>query len=288
MKRLSSFICVALLLLGCSKSGSDLPVDAEVDSPPAAASARPPLPGREARATSGNLPVLEILSEGGQMRDGLLTLDAYEQDRVWMGIALETEAGSPIKGKAVTLVADGPAQIVTRQTETDEDGYFEFEVLVGPAGTQTVAVSAANVTREFRLNVIPNDFDQWLQGLPQEGLTRWNTLMEARVIASEDGTVTAEFPPSLQALSGKTVTLAGFMLPLEPSPEQRHFLLSASPPNCFFHVPGGPSTVIEVFADTPVMGSFDPLRVEGTLELVEASELGILFRLQKARPGSSR
>lgn len=232
--------------------------------------------------------MLEILSEGGVMRDGLLTIDAYEHDRLWLAIGLETEAGMPLPAETVRFRTEGPAQIVAAQRQTDEDGYLEFQLLVGTAGTQTVEVSAAEVRREFRLNIIPNDFDQWLAGLPQTGLTRWNLLMEARVTADAAGALQVDFPEAVRALEGQTVTLAGFMLPLEPSPAQKHFLLSASPPNCFFHVPGGPSTVVEVFADTPVPGSFDPMRVQGRLELVSASEMGILYRLQAARPEASK
>lgn len=270
-----------LLLAACSRSESPAPAPAPTPTAAPAASA-----GGEAqaRAASGGLPVLEILSEGGVMRDGLLTIDAYERDRLWLALALETEAGTPLPGERVRFRTEGPAQIVAPQAETDEDGYLEFQVLAGTPGTQTVEVTAAEVRREFRLNIIPNDFDQWLEGLPQAGLTRWNLLMEARVSADAQGQLQAEFPDAVRALDGETVTLAGFMLPLEPSPAQKHFLLSASPPNCFFHVPGGPSTVVEVFADTPVPGSFDPMRVQGRLELVSASEMGILYRLRAARP----
>lgn len=272
-----------LLLAACSageapESAAPAPT---VPSPVAKAAAATAV---SADAAEGGLPVLEILSEGGMMREGVLTIDAYEGDRLWLGIALETEAGSPLPDEAVAFVTEGPAQLVAPKTRTDEDGYLEFQVLAATPGTQAVEVSAAGVRREFRLNIIPNDFDQWLAGLPQEGLTPWNLLMEARVSPAAEGRLLGTFPEGVQALDGQTVILAGFMLPLEPSPDQKHFLLSASPPNCFFHVPGGPSTVVEVFADTPVPGSFDPMRVQGRLELVSESELGILYRLQAARP----
>lgn len=272
-----------LLLAACSageapESAAPAPT---VPSPVAKAAAATAV---SADAAEGGLPVLEILSEGGMMREGMLTIDAYEGDRLWLGIALETEAGSPLPDEAVAFVTEGPAQLVAPKTRTDEDGYLEFQVLAATPGTQAVEVSAAGVRREFRLNIIPNDFDQWLAGLPQEGLTPWNLLMEARVSPAAEGRLLGTFPEGVQALDGQTVILAGFMLPLEPSPDQKHFLLSASPPNCFFHVPGGPSTVVEVFADTPVPGSFDPMRVQGRLELVSESELGILYRLQAARP----
>jgi hypothetical protein len=277
-------VCPGLLLLLLAACKAGEPPAPAAPSTAAAPAVTAAAAGDAGRVASGGLPVLEILSEGGMMREGLLTIDAYEQDRLWLGIALETEAGTPLPAETVRFRTEGPAQILAPQAQTDEDGYLEFQVLVGSAGTQTVEVTAADVRREFRLNVIPNDFDQWLEGLPQAGLTRWNLLMEARVSPAAEGGLRAEFPEAVRALDGQTVSLAGFMLPLEPSPAQKHFLLSASPPNCFFHVPGGPSTVVEVFADTPVPGSFDPMRVQGRLELVSASEMGILYRLQAARP----
>ena len=239
--------------------------------------------------SAGQLPVLEILSEGGDLRDGLLTVDAYEGDRLWMGVMLGTEAGAPLSGKTVRFAPRGnalspPPQIIAAQPDTDTDGYMEFQVIVGDAGTFPVTVSAAGVQRDFQVNVVPNDFDQWLQGVPQEGLLPWNTLMKTRVALDDAGMMVAEYPDDVVALEGQTVRLAGFMLPLDMTPEQRHFLLAASPPACFFHVPGGPATVIEVFAGQhPVMGTLDPLVVEGRLELVKRSEEGVLFKLQSAR-----
>lgn len=277
------FPLLMLLLAACSASEAPESAAPAPTAPPSMAKAGATA-AVSTEAAEGELPVLEILSEGGMMREGVLTIDAYEGDRLWLGIALETEAGSPLPDEAVAFVTEGPAQLVIPKAHTDEDGYLEFQVLAATPGTQAVEVSAAGVRREFRLNIVPNDFDQWLAGLPQEGLTPWNLLMEARVSPAAEGRLLGTFPEGVQALDGQTVILAGFMLPLEPSPDQKHFLLSASPPNCFFHVPGGPSTVVEVFADTPVPGSFDPMRVQGRLELVSESDLGILYRLQAARP----
>lgn len=279
-------LCVAgLLLSGCQREAPPAsPPPATAAGPAVLPSASPSSPDRPVSqaARDGQLPVLEVLSEGGQMRDGVLMVDAYERDRVYLGLALETEAGQPLADKTVSVTTDGSSQVLLRQPQTDADGYAEFEVLVGTAGQQAVTVSAAGVSSRFMLNILPNDFDQWLQDLPAEGLTRWGTLMETTV-TPVDGVLRADFPASVQSLAGTTIRVAGFMLPLDPTPQQSHFLLSASPPNCFFHVPGGPSTVIEVFAAKGITGSFDPLVVEGRLELVSESAEGILYRLRDAR-----
>ena len=277
--------CLGLLLSACQRTSpppSPSPASATAPTVPPSASVPPADHVVSQVARDGQLPVLEVLSEGGQMRDGVLMVDAYERDRVYLGLALETEAGQPLADKTVSVTTDGSSQVLLRQPQTDADGYAEFEVLVGTAGQQAVTVSAAGVSSRFMLNILPNDFDQWLQDLPAEGLTRWGTLMEPTV-TPVDGMLRADFPASVQSLAGTTIRVAGFMLSLDPTPQQSHFLLSASPPNCFFHVPGGPSTVIEVFAAKGITGSFDPLVVEGRLELVSESEEGILYRLRDAR-----
>lgn len=76
-------------------------------------------------------------------------------------------------------------------------------------------------------------------------------------------------------------------MPLTPDPRQAEFLLSASPPNCFFHPPGDPTTLILVETDprTPVPSTQDPLVVEGVLELVRESEYALVYRLREAGPG---
>lgn len=282
---------LTFVLAGCQRDGAAAPeaLPAATSIPAEAAWPEPRASTVSDDASAGRLPVLEIQSEGGELRNGVLTVDAYEGDRLWMGVVLGTEAGTPLADQAVTFSPLGngispPPQIIAAEPQTDRDGYMEFQVIVSDAGTYPVTVAAAGVEREFRVNVIPNDFDQWLLGIPQTGLTPWNALMQTRVSLADDGVLVAEYPDDVAALDGKTVRLAGFMLPLGMEPAQRRFLLSASPPSCFFHVPGGPATVVEVFADAnPVMGTFDPLVIEGQLTLVERSEEGILFQLRDAR-----
>jgi len=288
--RFAALTCAMTLgLWGCQREAAPV-----IEAPPAsteqpAANPSEAVKPANADASASQLPVLEILSEGGELRDGVLTVDAYEGDRLWMGVMLGTEAGSPVAKKTVTFAPRGneispPPQIIATEPNTDGDGYMEFQVIVGDAGTFPVTVSAAGVQREFQINVIPNDFDQWLQGISRNGLLPWNALMKTRVALDDDGMMVADYPDEIAALDGQTVQLAGFMLPLDMTTEQKHFLLSASPPACFFHVPGGPATVVEVFAEQhPVTGTFDPLVVEGRLELVKRSEEGVLFKLQAAR-----
>lgn len=88
---------------------------------------------------------------------------------------------------------------------------------------------------------------------------------------------------ALQTTIQAIIPLARFKIPLEPESKQRHFLLTSSPPSCFFHIPGGPAGAVEVFAPRGVKASWDLLLLEGGLELQEYSEDGVIYRLHEAK-----
>ena len=145
-----------------------------------------------------------------------------------------------------------------------------------------MTVTAAGIERKFLLDVkVPKSSD-WLGELDTKGTTSWELLLSTNVVMQRD-LVMAQFTPELSALRDHTIKLAGFMLPLEATDKQKHFLLSANPPACYFHPPGGPSSVVEVFADRGVATSLDPMVVEGKLELVERSAAGVLYKLRASR-----
>ena len=73
------------------------------------------------------------------------------------------------------------------------------------------------------------------------------------------------------------------MLPLDTDTKQRNFLLVSSPPSCFYHFPGGPARVVEVFSQDGVEASWSPITLSGELILVEKSETGIIYQLKDAK-----
>jgi hypothetical protein len=92
------------------------------------------------------------------------------------------------------------------------------------------------------------------------------------------------FPANVRALAGRRIVVAGYMMPLENGPTQRHFVLMAYPPGCPFHFHALPNQFIEVYADTPVrMNPTDPTAVSGVLELTGEDESGIFYRMRQAR-----
>lgn len=111
----------------------------------------------------------------------------------------------------------------------------------------------------------------------------WETLAQVRLV--RNGAMFApRFEPSVQRLNGQRVRLQGFMLPIDEQGAQAHFVLSASPvAGCFYCLPGGPETMVEIRLDRAVPFSYDPLTVSGELELLVDDPMGMYYRLKNAR-----
>ncbi len=92
--------------------------------------------------------------------------------------------------------------------------------------------------------------------------------------------------PEVRRLAGQRIRVAGFMMPLEDAPVQRHFVLLAYPPGCPFHLHANANQFIEVRASRPFRVELErPTVVSGVLELTGDREPGIFFRMTEATPG---
>ena len=93
------------------------------------------------------------------------------------------------------------------------------------------------------------------------------------------------FPPAVKALDGKTVTVKGFMFPLEEDEAQGYFLIGPFPLSCPYHYHVGPSLVIEVkMTKGKIKFTEEPIMVKGTLQLVpDDPEYGSFYRLLNAQ-----
>ena len=91
------------------------------------------------------------------------------------------------------------------------------------------------------------------------------------------------FPAAVQALGGRTVKVAGYMLPLQPGERQTHFILLAYPPDCPFHLNPGPQQYIEVKTSKPVAFNYGVTVIEGRLQLLPADPSGVFYRMENAR-----
>ena len=76
----------------------------------------------------------------------------------------------------------------------------------------------------------------------------------------------------------------GFMMPLDMTDQQKHFLLSAVPPSCPFCMPAGPEAIVEVMSKRPVKYAFEPIIMAGKLSLLTNDQSGMLYRMVDAEP----
>ncbi|MEC4594177.1 DUF3299 domain-containing protein [Nitrospirillum amazonense] len=113
----------------------------------------------------------------------------------------------------------------------------------------------------------------------------WDKLADVKEVHSMDNgllRVRAAFGPAVQALEGKPLTIAGFIIPLEQKEKSGHFLLSAMAPSCPFCPPPGPADLMEVKTSAPIAMTNEPITLTGTLHMVGDDDNGLYYRLADA------
>mgnify|MGYP000930292245 CR=1 FL=1 len=151
-------------------------------------------------------------------------------------------------------------------------------VLLGAVGL----VGCGGMTAALAQQAPPHD--PTTQMLPDaRGAVPWS-LLSAATIKNVQGRLGPDFPPTLRPLSGKTVKLQGYLIPLEAGQTHKSFLLSAWSPTCPFCQTAGPEAMVEVRARQPVKYSIDPIVVEGRFLLLDNDASGMFYRLLEAVP----
>lgn len=131
--------------------------------------------------------------------------------------------------------------------------------------------------------------DIWKPAKTPPGGLPWAVLERTRVIDRKDKNAMIYskpgFTPQIQALAGKQVKIAGYMMPLEKAARQKHFVLLGYPPGCPFHMHAMPNQFVEIYAAVPVkVDDVNPTVMIGTLRLTGQNESGIFYKLENARP----
>ena len=85
--------------------------------------------------------------------------------------------------------------------------------------------------------------------------------------------------PDVRAIAGHTVTLSGFVLPLDGSDRTKHFLLTRNTPVCMFCPPGQPNEVVEVLSPHAIDWTDKLVTVTGPLALINNGEKGMFFKI---------
>jgi hypothetical protein len=109
----------------------------------------------------------------------------------------------------------------------------------------------------------------------------WSVLTAVKT-RTEKNKVLPAFERPQQALHGTTQRVQGFMMPLEPGERHTHFLLTSVPLTCAFCTPGGPESMVEVKAKTPVKYTLEPVTVEGRFALLDDDQYGLYYRITEA------
>jgi hypothetical protein len=122
----------------------------------------------------------------------------------------------------------------------------------------------------------------WNKPLPEvKGVVSWKTLAEVQPVKGKNGFV-PQFSGNVLALDKKDVKLQGFMMPLDMGEKQKRFILTGLPPSCAFCLPGGPDSMVEVQAKTPVKYGFEPIVLTGKLAVLKDDAAGLYYRLTDA------
>ena len=103
--------------------------------------------------------------------------------------------------------------------------------------------------------------------LPQRNdVVPWSVLTDLTKKTTKDG-ILPVFNDAQKGMDKTTQRIQGFMVPLDAKPTQTHFLLTSVPMTCSFCTPGGPESMVEVKAKTPVRYSMEPVVVRMSLLL---------------------
>jgi len=156
-------------------------------------------------------------------------------------------------------------------------------VAAGVVLSSLVLPSAASAQSAGR----PKPSEQvWVAASPPPGGISWAVLESTREIQRQKDGVTLSkpaFSPKVKALAAKRIKVSGYVMPLQNSARQTHFVLLAYPPDCPYHLNPAPTQFIEVRTSTPISVKAGVQSFEGQLVLGGQDESGIFYRLNTSR-----
>ena len=130
----------------------------------------------------------------------------------------------------------------------------------------------------------PMDERKAQDALPKSNDVQWKLLTKTKVKLDEkQGMYSATYPAEVKALAGKPFTISGFILPLDATEKFSHFILSKRTPTCAYCPPGEPNEIIDVWLEKPIKYDENLVKITGTFELINNQEMGMFFKLAKAR-----
>ena len=208
-----------------------------------------------------------------------------------LAIALEDDDGERVSAAELEVSSLVGNELSDSQLQTDGDGLAELRFRPILPGEDTLTFTGDGASKQLTVYVTDEAFGHPLEHMEQratelpdvDGTVSWDLLGSVDSREGNHGLLEPMFSDELRELDGREVKVQGFMMPLNNSEKQQHFLVSRTPPSCFYCLPGGPESVIEVKAQRPMEFSFDPVVLSGNMHLVENSDMGLFYRLEDAR-----
>jgi hypothetical protein len=91
------------------------------------------------------------------------------------------------------------------------------------------------------------------------------------------------FSDAIKAMEGKTITLKGYIIPVEGYKSHKEFIFSAFPYSmCFFCGGAGPETVMDVKAKEAIKYTAESIVLTGTLRLNSDDINRLMYRIENA------
>jgi hypothetical protein len=156
-------------------------------------------------------------------------------------------------------------------------------LLTGAMQTQPVTPKQAGARAQAILTQ-PVDERAAQNGLPKSSDPLWLKLVKSKVSYNEkSGLFSIAVTPEIKALNGQTVSVSGFVLPMDGSDRTKHFVLTRNTPVCLFCPPGAPNEVVEVVSPRAIAWTAKMVTVTGQMSLINNGENALFFKIAAAQ-----
>lgn len=157
--------------------------------------------------------------------------------------------------------------------------------LIALVATPALSFDIDKVSGPLRSSIGQPPMESELQSrLPQIRDELWRKLVNCKLDYDEEsGIYSIRFTPEVKSLDKKSVTIRGFVLPMDGSDQTKHFLLTRNTPVCMYCPPGQPNEVIEVEASKAIQWTDKAITVTGKFRVVNDQERAVFFKMENAQ-----
>ena len=281
LQRKLAILVTALLIAGCDSGEPD----------PGSAADQPEMqPAADASTADSDGPGITFhltdMDEFGEVA-GLTT---SKEEFLDLTLILRDEDGDPVSNEELEISSLVGNEVSDTTVTTDGDGKAEMRLRPILPGEDTLTITGNGTSNQLTVYVTDEAYghpidhmEERATELPESDDTvSWDLIGGVDTREGSNGLLEPLFDDEIRELDGREVKVQGFMMPLDNSERQQHFLVTRTPPSCFYCLPGGPESVVEVKAERPLEFTFDPVVLEGRMTLLEGSDMGLFYRLEDA------